>query len=292
MIEFNLPVAKRLFLFLCVAALCVILGSVAMGIVMHGGMTTLRVRMATVIQDIFIFILPAIATAMLITRQPADFLMIKGSRSIWTYLLIGLTLLTSIPAMEYVISWNASIDLPKWAESAGEWMAQSEENAAEMIRTLMGGKTVGSLVMTVLLVGLLAGFSEELFFRGMIQRLLITSRVNPHIAIWATAVVFSAIHMQFYGFFPRMLLGAYFGYVMWWSRSLWTAVFAHCFNNVIAGIAMWQTFGESGEISGNMLDGRVGWIAAIISLSLTAVLIYGIKKLLKLNRVSGDKQDV
>ncbi|HMR19324.1 MAG TPA: CPBP family intramembrane metalloprotease, partial [Sphingobacterium sp.] len=54
---------------------------------------------------------------------------------------------------------------------------------------------------------------------------------NHHLAIWITAVVFSAIHFQFYGFFPRLLLGAFFGYMMAWTQNIWVPVVAHFINN-------------------------------------------------------------
>lgn len=44
--------------------------------------------------------------------------------------------------------------------------------------------------------------------------------------------------MQFYGFLPRILLGAYFGYLLYWSRNIWIPVFAHFVNNAFAVISM------------------------------------------------------
>ena len=56
--------------------------------------------------------------------------------------------------------------------------------------------------------------------------------------IWTAAILFSAFHLQFYGFFPRMLLGAYFGYLLYWSHSIWLPIFAHFINNAIAVITL------------------------------------------------------
>ena len=105
-----------------------------------------------------------------------------------------------------------------------------------MTRQLMGTDTIGSIIMSILIIGLLAGFSEN-FFRGALQRLLSTAGRNIHVAVWLTAFIFSAVHMQFYGFVPRMLLGAMFGYMAVWSGSLWIAVIAHATNNSLVVIA-------------------------------------------------------
>lgn len=285
MIRFNLPVGQRLLLFLCVSALCLIVGSVISGFVLMGGTDTPRVRIATILQDIVVFIVPAICTAVIITRQPADFLIAGRIPDALAFAIVGLTMLVGIPAMESVISWNASIELPESWSSVAELMKASESRAAAMVGTLIGRHTVGSLFVTILIVGILAGFSEELFFRGAIQRLLITSNVNHHVAIWGTAVLFSAVHMQFFGFVPRMLLGAYFGYLAWWSRSLWLPVFAHCFNNSLAGFAMWQSVGENDTEIQKMIEGPVaGWIIALISVVLTAVLIYYSSKYIRIKK--------
>lgn len=285
MIRFNLPVGERLLLFLCVSALCLIVGSVISGVVLMGGTDTPRVRVATILQDIVIFIVPAICTAVIITRQPADFLLAGRIPAATSFVIVALTLLVGIPAMESVINWNASIELPESWSSVAEWMKASESRAAAMVETLIGRHTASSLIVTILIVGVLAGFSEELFFRGTIQRLLITSNVNHHVAIWGTAVLFSAVHMQFFGFVPRMLLGAYFGYLAWWTRSLWLPVFAHCFNNSLAGFAMWHSGGQNGEDIQKIIDGPVaGWVVALISVVLTGFLIYYSSKFKQKNR--------
>jgi len=63
--------------------------------------------------------------------------------------------------------------------------------------------------------------------------------MNIHAAIWVTAFIFSAIHVQFYGFLPRILLGAAFGYMAVWSGSLWLPILAHFINNAVGVIAFY-----------------------------------------------------
>ena len=93
----------------------------------------------------------------------------------------------------------------------------------------MAGATVPSLIVSVLIVGVFAGFSEELFFRGAMQRIMMSTRLNLHVTIWVVAVIFSLFHFQFFGFMPRLLLGAYFGYLLVLRRSLLGSVFGHVF---------------------------------------------------------------
>ncbi len=276
-LRFNVSPMQRGILLVCITALCYIIAGVISAIVFHRGVTGARVCIATVMQDVIVFILPAIATAMLITRRPADFLSIRRNPGVTGICLTALLLIMSIPAMNVIITWNASLELPG---EIGEWMRNMENSAAETISMMINGQSVMSLIMLILVVGIFAGLSEELFFRGCIQRMMITARVNPHVAIWLTAVVFSAIHLQFYGFVPRLLLGALFGYLAWWSGTVWTSVAAHVFNNVLAAVTMWMK--DRDESSGvAQLDnyGTENPMADIASLLLVAVCLCVIYRL-------------
>ena len=72
---------------------------------------------------------------------------------------------------------------------------------------------------------------EELTFRGVLQQALTKGCKNPHIAIILTAAIFSFIHFQFYGFFPRMFLGLVLGYMFYATGSIWTSIAMHFLNN-------------------------------------------------------------
>ncbi|MDE5921710.1 MAG: CPBP family intramembrane metalloprotease, partial [Paramuribaculum sp.] len=146
-----------------------------------------------------------------------------------------------------------------------ELMRNAEANAMAVTQQLIGPDSIGSIVMSILIIGLLAGFSEEIFFRGGLQRLLSTAGMNIHVAVWLTAFIFSAVHMQFYGFVPRMLLGAMFGYMAVWSGSLWIAVIAHVTNNSLVVIA--QAVADSGGADIN----RMATDSTPLSMTLAAI---------------------
>ncbi|MDE6269714.1 MAG: CPBP family intramembrane metalloprotease, partial [Muribaculaceae bacterium] len=126
----------------------------------------------------------------------------------------------------------------------------------------------------ILIIGVAAGVSEELFFRGALQRLLSTGGMSTHAAVWTAAVVFSAMHLQFFGFVPRMLLGAYFGYLLVWSRSIWLPAAAHALNNTVYVIMQWYYLrnGEPDVTIDNVGLGST-WPWAIVSLAATILLI-------------------
>lgn len=266
-IKFTVSPMQRALLLLFVTVLCYIVASVVVMVLMRNGATATRVCLSTVFQDVLVFILPALVTALMITRRPADFLGISAVPRAAQFLLAVATLIASIPAMNCIIEWNASISLPASLEGLGEWMRQMEDSAQKTVGLMVDGRSVMSLVMLVLVVGVFAGFSEELFFRGTVQRLMITSNVNPHVAIWVTAILFSAVHFQFFGFVPRLLLGALFGYLAYWGGTVWIAVVAHVFNNTLAALSMWLRSGNADSPMADLesLGTDGGWAMVMVS---------------------------
>jgi membrane protease YdiL (CAAX protease family) len=148
---------------------------------------------------------------------------------------------------------------------------------------LLGGRGVADLVLSLLIVGVLTGLGEELFFRGALMRLIQTRPMSAHAAVWITAVVFSAIHMQFGGFIPRMLLGAYLGYLLLWSGSVWLPVLVHMVNNSISVWARWsgnETLETVGTASSDY------WIV-VVSVVIAGVLIQQLYRR-RVNQTSSD----
>jgi membrane protease YdiL (CAAX protease family) len=141
-----------------------------------------------------------------------------------------------------------------------------EDNASNSVEMMLGPNTIGNLIISVLIVGLLAGFSEELFFRGALQRLL-SSRLSTSAAIWTAAVIFSAMHFQFFGFVPRMLLGAYLGYLLVWSGSIWLPAAVHAFNNIMFIVLRYTT--GNGDV--DFGSGSISWIMFVVGTTATAV---------------------
>nr|WP_255476780.1 CPBP family intramembrane glutamic endopeptidase [Mucilaginibacter sp. AK015] len=97
--------------------------------------------------------------------------------------------------------------------------------------------TVWDCIKNIILIGFLTAVAEEFMFRGGLQTIFTKWTKNTHVAIWVTAAIFSAFHMEFYGFLPRLLLGALFGYFTAYSGSIWPAVWGHFLNNGTAVLA-------------------------------------------------------
>jgi len=164
--------------------------------------------------------------AKVISRDVKEY--IKPSIQInWVLMLLVLAImLSSAPLIEFLSNINAKFDLPKW-------MRDDEDAAEKLTNVMLQMNSIWILIMDVLLIALLTAIAEEFVFRGVVQTIFSKWTNNVHAAVWITAILFSAFHMEFFGFLPRLLLGAMFGYLVAWSGSIWTSVWAHFINNAI-----------------------------------------------------------
>ena len=172
-----------------------------------------------------------------IAKDTQGYLKAKAAFPWGLLLLVFLIMLVSNPAIEILSLINQKMQLPHFLSGVQKWMEDSENSAQKITETMLQMKNIGDLVLNVLLIGLLTAIVEEFMFRGVIQTIFVRWTKNKHVAIWITAILFSAFHLEFFGFLPRLLLGALFGYFVAWSGSIWPAVWAHFLNNGTAVVA-------------------------------------------------------
>lgn len=233
-------------------------------------------------QALLAFIFPAFAVAMISSsREGVQELGLRTLPKGVAFLSVMIIYFASLPAMNQIIEWNANMQFPDFMQGIAEQMQAWEDSAADLTDSLLSDTSVPGLILSILIIGCLTGFAEESFFRGGIQRILIRMKIGPHAAIWIAAIIFSAMHFQFFGFIPRMLLGALFGYMYYWTGSLWVSAFAHALNNSMAVITAW--IDNNGYMSCDLdsigvATGSFPYMA-LISLIVTALLLINHKRL-------------
>lgn len=139
---------------------------------------------------------------------------------------------TLLPVVGVLSAFNQSI-MPQEGAVA-EFMRDLEEAANHILELVTSQRSSWDLISNLLVFAVLAGICEEFFFQGTLQPLMMNWTKNPHVGILLTALIFSALHFQFYGFIPRFLLGVYLGYLFYWSRSLWLPILAHVLHNALS----------------------------------------------------------
>ena len=189
------------------------------------------IRISQLLQCLFAFLLPAIVMAYLTSNDTRSFLSLRKAPGLTLTLFTVAFMLLAIPVINLLAELNAGVKFPEFLRWFEEW-TRGQENARRLItEELLATSTLCGLLLNVLLIAFIPALCEEFFFRGLLQRFFLEKTHRVFVAVWLTAFIFSAIHIQFYGFVPRLLLGAYFGYLLVWSGSLWLPVIAHFVNN-------------------------------------------------------------
>ncbi|MDR2680093.1 MAG: CPBP family intramembrane metalloprotease [Tannerella sp.] len=225
----------------------------------------------------FSLLLPALITAYLCSSHPKKFLHIRRIKDVRIFMLTFLMLVFLSPAIDLTSYLNANIHLPEFMAPVETLLREAEEQTSRLTESLLSEKGVIPFIVNIIVIAVMAGIAEEFIFRGAVLRIVGKKIKNPHVAIWIVAAIFSAIHFQFYGFIPRMLLGAFLGYLLYWSKSIWPAIFAHFLNNAIIVTANYTGLSDSPieflPADKNM-DGK-DWITGII-IAATGLLLFSL----------------
>jgi membrane protease YdiL (CAAX protease family) len=199
------------------------------------------------------FIVPAFVFARIQSPRPLSYLKLDTTTPVRFFFLTVLIMIVFGPFLEWTVLMNKQMHLPQFLKGLEQWMKSKESELALLTEKLLEMKSPGEFIVNFIMIALLPAIGEELIFRGCLQRILTVGLKNPHVAVWVAAIIFSAIHLQFYGFLPRMLLGALFGYLFLWSKNLWIPILAHFINNgvVVVMAYVYQLNGKTLDINEN-----------------------------------------
>lgn len=190
-----------------------------------------------VVSQLGIFIFPALVYAYLENRQAGKYLRI-GKSPLNLSLLISLVLIfVLVPGVNWLVEINENMKLPSFLQGIENWMKSAEQDAKLITDAFLNVSSIGGLVINLFIIAFLAAVGEELLFRGVIFKMLYTHFKNIHIAVWVSAIIFSAFHLQFYGFLPRMILGVFFAYIFGWTANLWIVIILHFVFNGMTVVA-------------------------------------------------------
>jgi len=245
-------------------------------IVFGGSQSTESLKWLQFLQTMGTFLIPPVLCAWVWDRRHKPFAWLKmDCGADGTLFLIAICIMIcAIPGINLLADMNSRIQLPDSLAAIEQYMREMEDAAAVLTERFLQADNVGVLFINIGLMALLPAMSEELSFRGTLQQIIAgeDSKRSMHVAIWVTAFIFSAIHMQFYGFIPRMLLGAMFGYVFVWSGSLWLPIVMHFTNNGLAVVTYYFFGAESaGKSYADTIGAGTTWYLGVLSLVITSL---------------------
>lgn len=181
-----------------------------------------------------LFIIPPFLFIFL-TAKSFDFNVISRQQFLLTIVIIFM----AFPLINALAMWNESLHLPSFLAGVEQLMREAESQAMQITEAFLEVDSWKGLLVNVLIIAVIPSLGEELLFRGVIQKQLFIRSKKIHLSIWLTAFLFSAIHLQFLGFFPRFLIGGLLGYLFYWSGSIWLPIIAHFVNNAGAVILVY-----------------------------------------------------
>lgn len=194
---------------------------------------------------LFIFIsssLPFICAAFLVVlaikATPRDYLLLSFPKSLKWFVVSVLFVFVSVPLMGLMLQINELIDFSRWPDLYS-WLQEQDASNNAMYEAMLGEKSGLSILTSLLFMAFIPAFAEEMFFRGFMMNAFNGLFKNMHVAILATAIVFSLIHLQFTKFLPMFFLAVVFGYAAYWTGSIWTSILAHFLNNAMAVIQLY-----------------------------------------------------
>jgi len=196
-----------------------------------------------VVQSVGLFVIPSLLLAIIFGGSISGYLKLDKKPYQTSILLAIFIVFLSSPFINFLGEINSKLTLPSAFSAIEQWMRESEDTAEKLTKLFLKTDSIWGLMFNILMIGIIPAVGEELLFRGVIQRVFVEWTKNIHWGIWISAIMFSALHFQFYGFIPRAILGAIFGYLFVWSGNLWLPILAHFMNNTVAVIA-YYLYGE------------------------------------------------
>ena len=213
-------------------------------------------RLLLVFQHFGLFIVPAWLFAQLVSVKPTSYLLIdKGPSVVFLWAAVILMIIALVP-VNYLGYLNGHLNLPDALQGLETAIRDMEDQAAMLTEAMLAVDSWHLWALNMLVLAVLPAIGEELLFRGALLHVLVRWIKRRHVAVWVCAAVFSFIHFQFYGFLPRLLMGALLGYLVIWSGSLLPAMIAHFINN---GLAVTFAFAaEKGWVAPAVEDAGAG----------------------------------
>lgn len=235
------------------------------------------IQITQFVSSLLMFVIPAILVAYLFNDNPKSYLKVQSPKSVVFFILTILFMVAILYPVSFTAYYNEKLVLPESMGLIERWMKTTAELNKQLMETLLANDSVAGIICNLFIIAVMAAISEELFFRGCLQQIMVKITKNIHAGIWITAIIFSAIHFDIYGFIPRVLLGAGLGYIFVWTGNLWYPIIAHFFNNATI-VVMQQFYYKTPVLQENNFDWDTDvWflIASVIGL---IIIVYLFKR--------------
>jgi membrane protease YdiL (CAAX protease family) len=231
------------------------------------------------LQVLGVFIFPPIICAWLFSDNYKEYLHIENPIHLPIAFWVFISMIVFVPFINFTSNLNQQMVFPETLKGLETWMKEMEEALGQQLEAMLFTHNIWVIIFNILVVCVLTGIGEEFMFRGLLQTMFGRIFKNTHVLVWAIAILFSTIHFQFYGFLPRLILGAYLGYLMYYTKTIWIPALAHFTTNLcsLSTLYIFQDSPEKMQQAEAIGTGSTGWLA-LASLALFAFCFRQIKK--------------
>ncbi|MCF8391322.1 MAG: CPBP family intramembrane metalloprotease [Bacteroidales bacterium] len=237
------------------------------------------------LSSIGMFIISSLIIARLLSEKPFEFLALDKTPEILILILVITLMTVSIPMNNYFGYINAQLQLPEFFNKLQVYFENKEAEGTRIMNSFLNSSSFSGLLLNLFIIAVVPAIGEELFFRGILQNMMIRWTKNSHWGILITGFAFALLHFQFLSLLPRIAQGILLGYLFLWTKSLWYPIIAHFINNALAVVFYHYYFMEKVNDGMETIGTPDGYaFAAILSLAGVVLLLYLIA------RISGEKQ--
>ncbi len=202
-------------------------------------------RLATMIGQFLFILLPTLVLAKLRFPGVRNFFRFGGVKPLEIFLVIvSVFALQQLLQGYLVLQESIPIHFPPFVQDA---IDQVKEMMEQMYVLLTGAHSIPEFIFVVIVIAVTPAICEELMFRGLIQRTL--EKENATVlqggksrgvtAAIVAGVVFGLYHLNPFTLVPLIVLGVYFGIVVYRTQNIVTSMAAHFFNNFLACLAVY-----------------------------------------------------
>jgi membrane protease YdiL (CAAX protease family) len=249
-------------------------------------------RLMTMAGQILFILLPALMFAKWIYSDVGKIIRIRKPEYKEVLLFtIGIIILTPL-LQSFLYIQNYYLEI--WAKnfsfvnSVKSFFDSLNDMVEKTYGNLLTASNIFELILVVIVVAIVPAITEETMFRGFIQRSF-ELKLKKYIAAIVTALFFSLYHFNPYGFLPLFILGGFFGFAAYKSKSLIIPMFLHFLNNFSA-VMLYHFIGDDELIKSDVsVDSNELSSYVIMFFSLT-VLFVGL--IIVINKYYSSKQFV
>lgn len=231
-------------------------------------------RLLQVFSSFMMWGVPAIAVAVISGKDPGIQLgcndLLSGKQTFFVVLMIvaGIMLSGALAELNHLIPLS---------EESAKFFQGLEEQYNKSVMSIANMKTTNDYIFSLMVLAIVPALFEELFFRGALQQIMVSWTKNAFIGIFITSFIFSAIHISFFGFLPRLFLGLMLGYIFYYSKNLWLSVIAHFLNNAFS-VTVLYGLSRSGKLTPEAMEESYPLYYGLIGAAAIVLLFMAFKK--------------